>query len=263
MNPRLKICLAVLLGLVCWLPAPGAMALGGAISGADGGLSSHVVMVLSRQGNQHGACTGTVIARDIIVTAAHCVAGKTSVVVAYPENGSHVLQRVTARAINPGFSKAARVSLDLAVLKLEGQLPSRFRPVRIDRGSGIHSVGNAQRIAGYGMQAEGDDQSAGTLRSARVEVLPRLFPRFLRLGVNGNLSELAICTGDSGGPVFETGAGEPLLVGVVYGREKLGDAKSCGVTAQAVRIAPQRAWIDGVVAKWMGQAPRQPRSAAR
>lgn len=239
------------------------MALGGNASGKNANLAPHLVMVLSRQGNKHGACTGTVIAQNIILTAAHCVAGNKQVVVAYAEDGSHVLQRIAAKAINPGFSGKSRVSIDLALVKLEGALPSRFSPLKLDGGEGIHAVGASQTLVGFGLQRERDEASAGTLRSAEVQVLPRLFPRFLRLGTapDASLSDFAVCTGDSGGPVLENRGGRPLVVGVVYGREKYGNAQSCGITAQAVRIAPQRAWIDGVFTAWRtGQTiPRPPR----
>lgn len=239
------------------LHATGAFALGGSASGADRSLVPHLVMVLSKQGARHSACTGTVIARDIVVTAAHCVAGNRQIVIAYAEDGSHVLQRILAKALNPGFSSGSRVSIDLALLRLEGALPARFSPVTLDRGQGAHRVGQSQTIAGFGLQAEQAESTAGTLRSASVSVLPRLFPRYLRLGQGGEpgLSDIAICTGDSGGPVFEAESSTPLLVGVVYGREKFGNAQSCGVTAQAVRIAPQRQWIESVLARWSGQAP--------
>ncbi len=205
-------------------------------------------MVLSRQGNKHGACTGTVIARDIILTAAHCVAGNKQVVIAYPEDGSHVLQRVAAKAINPGFSPNSRVSIDLALVRIEGKLPARFQPMSLEADDGNHAIGANRRVAGFGLAAERDEASAGTLRSARVSVLPKLYPRFLRLGyrADADLADFAVCTGDSGGPVLDG----TMVVGVVYGREKFGNAQSCGTTAQAVRIAPQRKWIDGILARW-------------
>jgi secreted trypsin-like serine protease len=252
--------LAALAGSLSGNPA---LALGGSQSRLDSSLQPHLVMVLSREGNRHGACTGTVVARNVVLTAAHCVSGKKQVVIAYAENGSHVLQRVVARAIHPGFSRNASVSVDVALVRLEGALPARFSPLPMDRGESGHSIGAGRIVAGYGMQREGDEQSAGTLRSAPVQVLPRLFPRFMRLGtsVDAELSDTAICTGDSGGPVLDSSTSPPRVVGVVYGRERFGTAKSCGTIAQAVRLAPQRAWIDTNLTRFSGGASPRPSQA--
>jgi S1-C subfamily serine protease len=239
------------------LAAPNALALGGAAARADSGLSNHIVMVLSSRTNAQGVCTGTVIARDIILTAAHCVHGAKQLAVAYFENGSPVLQKVIAQATNPGFSSEARVSIDMALVKLEGTLPDRFQPIALDRGLGAHEIGINRVIAGFGIAIDRDEKSAGTLRSAKVTVLPRLYPRFLRLGLEdaANLNEIAICRGDSGGPVLERASGSSLLVGVVYGVEKFPNARTCGTTAQAVRVAPQLGWIDDVLDRWARGLP--------
>lgn len=236
------------------------LALGGSQSSANSGLSAHLVMVLSREGNRHGACTGTVVASNVVLTAAHCVAGKKQVVVAYAESGSHVLQRVVARALHPGFSRNASVSVDVALIRLERPLPARLSPLPIDRGESDHAIGASRLVAGFGMQRENDEASAGTLRSANMQVLPRLFPRFMRLGtsVDAELSDAAICTGDSGGPVLDRSESPPRIVGVIYGRERFGSAKSCGTIAQAVRLAPQRQWIDATLAKFSGGAAPRP-----
>jgi hypothetical protein len=235
---------------VCLTATSHAYALGGQASGTDSGLKAHLVMVLSKEGNKHGACTGTVVARDIVLTAAHCVAGNKQVAIAYPEDGSHVLQRASAKAINPGYSPKARVSIDLALIRIDGRLPARFQPMVLEENDGTHVVGVRRRIAGYGLMTDQDETSGGTLRSADVSVLPRLYPRFLRLGyrVEADLTDFAVCTGDSGGPVLDGS----IVVGVVYGREKFGAARSCGTTAQAVRVAPQLDWIRSIIARWGG-----------
>jgi len=218
-------------------------------------------MVLSRQGDRHGACTGTVVAPDVILTAAHCVAGNKMLAIAYPEGETHILQRVADKATNPGYSGKSRVSVDLALVRLESALPARFTPLELDDGSNEHAIGQTRRIAGFGLTMDRAESSGGTLRSASVLVLPKLYPRFMRIGreTGTTLSDLAICTGDSGGPVLDGN----LVVGVVYGREKFGQARDCGVTGQAVRIGPQRGWIEGILARWRGQAspaPRRPMS---
>lgn len=245
----LPIAAALLGGLA--FSTPSALALGGGAARPDGGLASHLVMVLSKQGNKHGACTGTVITPSIILTAAHCVAGNRQVAVAYKEGGSHVLQRVAARAVNPGFSPKARVSIDMALVRLDSPLPARFRPMTLELDDSNHQIGVNRVVAGFGLAADRDEASAGILRSASVTVLPRLYPSFLRLGyrADAGLDDFAVCTGDSGGPVLNGN----VVVGVVYGREKFGTAQTCGTTAQAVRVAPQRRWIDQILRGWTGR----------
>lgn len=257
--------LPLLCGLLALLAgsgvAPPAFALGGDAARPDSALKSHLVMVLSRQANRHGACTGTVIAPDIILTAAHCVAGNKMLAIAYPEGDSHILQRVADKAVHPGYSGKSRVSVDLALVRLEGALPARFSPLSLDTEASEHSIGQSRLVAGYGLTSDRAEASGGTLRSASVLILPKIYPRFMRIGqeTGATLRDLAICTGDSGGPVL---AGS-LVVGVVYGREKYGAARDCGVTAQAVRLAPQRDWIEGVLARWRGHASGRDTSTPR
>ncbi len=64
--------------------------------------------------------------------------------------------------------------------------------------------------------------------------------------------------GDSGGPVLSGGFGGKVIVGVVYGRESFGDARSCGTIGQAVRVAPQAGWIAQNLARWSGEARPRP-----
>jgi secreted trypsin-like serine protease len=233
-----------LAGLLC-LATTAAQPLGGDAASEAGRFENRVVMVL---GNRGSVCTGTVVAPTIVITAGHCVSGSGQYAIAYMEvGGSPTLQEVRQISRHPEFKAGARVSIDIALVRLKMPLPKRFAPVTLDDNAEDDGVGSRQTIAGFGLAREGDDASAGTLRSASVTVLPRYYPRFFRLGLTDG--GVAICKGDSGGPVFSDGLFGLTLTGVIYGKEG-GDGRQCGATAQAIRIAPQRGWIDRVMAQW-------------
>src|SRR5690606_20740361 len=123
----------------------------------------------------------------------------------------------------------------------------RFSPVPIDAGAEPHVLDAPRILAGYGFAEDGIEASAGQLRVAQAVVLPKLLPRFLRLGAKtGGMSAFRICIGDSGGGVF-TPSG--TLVAVIAQRERLNGGKTCGPVAQAVRTAPQIGWIKATMAK--------------
>lgn len=232
----------MLAGMLALASATGAArALGGSAAWDGSRLDGRAVMVLGARGN---ACTGAVVAPTIVITAAHCVSGSARYAIAYREGGSPVLQEVAEVARHPEFRAGARVSIDLALVRLKLALPARFTPSALDGDRDDEKVGDTLTIAGFGLQRERDEASAGQLRQAGVTVLPRYFPRFFRLGRSDG--GVLICKGDSGGPVFDA---DIRLAGIVYGKE-LSDGRECGSVAQAIRIAPQRAWIDRVMARW-------------
>jgi secreted trypsin-like serine protease len=245
LTPTRALARAVLLSLP-FVGSGQVMALGGdAVSNADR-LENRTVMVLGSRGS---VCTGAVVSPTVILTAAHCVTGAGQYAVAYKEaGGTPTLQEVRQIARHPEFRSGSRVSIDLALVRLKLPLPSRFSTFKLDGSSDDDdAVGSTQTIAGFGLAREGDDRSAGTLRAASVTVLPRYYPRYFRLGVNS--ASLSICKGDSGGPVLSEGFLGTTLTGIIYGKEGA-DGRQCGITAQAVRIAPQRAWIDRTMAQW-------------
>jgi secreted trypsin-like serine protease len=236
---------AAVASLLLSLSAAPAAALGGEAVSEAGRLESRVVMVLGSRGS---VCTGSVLSPTVVITAGHCVSGSGRYAVAYREGGSPVLQEVREVRRHPEFSGRQRVSIDMALVRLRTPLPPRFSPVALDDTAEDDTVGARKTIAGYGLAREGDEKSAGTLRAGQVSILPRFYPRYMRLGLPSG--DFRICKGDSGGPVFAEGLVGMTLTGVVYASERKQGGRQCGDTAQAVRIAPQRGWIDGVRAVW-------------
>lgn len=228
--------------LISTLPAA---ALGGSAARfADAAFSGSTVMVLGTRGS---ACSGTVVGLKLVLTAAHCVEGSKQIAIAWLEAGQPKLMAVTASARHPQAHTGSAVSVDLALLALGEALPPRFSPAPIDAGEAPHELGAPRVLAGYGLAEDGVDASAGQLRTASTVVLPKLLPRFLRLGtVEGGMNAFRICTGDSGGGVFTP---DGMLVAVIAQRERLNGGKTCGPVAQAVRTAPQIGWIKATMAK--------------
>jgi hypothetical protein len=209
------------------------------------GLLDRTVMVLSSRG---GVCSGIVLARDVVLTAAHCVMGANEYRVHYRgPNGSPPALVGTARTvIHPGFRadaiRARRRSIDLALLQLEQELPARFVPAVLSTTQPMQ--GEAVMVAGYGVARERDIRSTGLLRSAELRVVEPFGPSRIVLWLGGRAGSGA-CEGDSGGPLLLRQA---VVAVTTWSRGE--SEKNCGSLTQGILLGEQRAWIDDVLARW-------------
>lgn len=218
----------------------------------------YVVMVLDRDGGSASYCSGSVIAQNIILTAAHCVSSIDDTRVHFREaQGRPVLLEISAIAINPGFrADAARrrlLSIDLALVRLAEPLPARFAPVELSRSDKVE-LGQKFRIAGFGISEEGAGRTGGILRAGLVVANgPKSSVLLWVRDPDG--TGLGACTGDSGAPIFAVE--RPAVVAVaVWAKGENG--QQCGALTQAVLIEPQRAWIDRVLQAWDGSQTTRP-----
>src|SRR5262249_52392794 len=99
---------------------PAAAMVGGASPAADG-LGRWIVMVLGSRGN---LCTGTALTRDLVLTAAHCVAAAPNHRI-LSEKGAALMEVHTA-STHPRFDPQSfannRATADVALIKLAAPL---------------------------------------------------------------------------------------------------------------------------------------------
>lgn len=209
----------------------------------EGALSRQTVMVLGSGG---GVCTGVVVARDAVLTAAHCVAAPEHRIHYRDAEGRPVLLQPRAKAVHPGYDRGAiegrRRSVDLALLRLGEPLPARFEVAALS--ARLPARGASLTLGGYGVARPGDARSTGTFRTVPLAVVEPHGPSRLLVWLDGSGSAGA-CNGDSGGPLADE-AGIAAIATWATGPK----AKGCGAITQGVLVGPQREWIDRTLASW-------------
>jgi secreted trypsin-like serine protease len=246
---------AVFTALLAALSSARAM-VGGAPS-AESGLGRAVVTVVGSRGN---FCSGTLIAPNVVLTAAHCVpANATTKVVAYGAQRQPTLLDVRRVASHPQFNARGianhRATADVALLQLAvpmaGKSPSTLGSPRAPI-----AVGTRFTVAGIGVTRRGDGKSGGIARAATLVATGRPGTLQIRLvdpATNNTREGLGACTGDSGGPVFEAQDGRNVIVGVISWSTAANSADGCGGLTGVTPLTLYRDWIDRTVKSWRGR----------
>jgi secreted trypsin-like serine protease len=234
--------LAFLLG--CF---PAIALVGGAPPVEGTGAGRHVVLIVGSRGN---SCTGTAIARDLVLTAAHCVlAGAEYKLVEFDAAHKPSLRDVADIARHPQFKLDSllhhRATADMALLKLPAALPEKLAPVPLANRASV-AVGDHFTVVGYGVTVRGDGKTGGTARAAVLAATGRPGTLQIRLVDPATLGErpgLGACTADSGAPAFEENSGQFALVGVVSWSTGPGGSDGCGGLTGVTPIVLYRDWI--------------------
>ncbi len=224
-----------------WAGLASAQAINGGISGPSD-LAAQTAMIVSTRGSY---CTGTVIARDLMITAAHCVQPASNYAVTVESGGSTRVVQVARIVLHPKYKPnqfETRVpSPDMAILKLSEPFPARYQPARISADTALPKLGDNFVLAGFGFVRDGDEKSLGKLRSVSLPAVGTTGGIMVRLSASNGSSNGA-CTGDSGGPAFRGGE----LAGVI-GWISTPAGKNCGFVTGVTLAGLQRAWIISTV----------------
>ncbi len=198
--------------------------------------------------NERGFCTANVIAQDVLLTAAHCVHKIKGAVAYWPGLKPEAFVPAKDILIHPGYRpdapKTRERSIDLALVRLDRALPANFTPLTIDYDARVE-LGTPFIISGFGLRQEKDGKTAGTLMSATL-VTREPLSKLLIWAKDPQARGRGGCTGDSGGPFLSQ---ESKLVAITVWSAGVGD-KACGDLTQALRLGPERAFIEKALANW-------------
>ncbi len=244
--------LAALLALL--LATPALAITGHAPSALPNG--RHEVMIVGSHGT---FCTGTAIARDLVLTAGHCIAADTSYkLVEFDAARRPRLLDVRDVARHPQFNLrtllAHRATADVALLKMARPLPQEILPAHLGRGA-TPKVGATLSVFGYGLAVHGNGKTGGVLRVARLTVTGHpgnLQIRLVDPATAGTRPGMGACTGNSGAPVFEGSA----LIGVVSWSTGPNMSAGCGGMTGVTPIALYRGWIEQEARRLGSPLPR-------
>ncbi|WP_141733392.1 S1 family peptidase [Oligoflexus tunisiensis] len=154
-------------------------------------------------------CTGTIIAKDLILTAAHCYDNSVQggyVLFGIQFNGrDRKIINIEKATVNRAYTDPHN---DVAMLKLASDIPAGYKPAKLLPAGVSLTNGQTVRQAGYG--SDNTPNSFGTLRTVDS--------RYVGQGSRGSLSvrngSTAACSGDSGGPLYVQQNGEWYVAGI-------------------------------------------------
>jgi len=232
----------ILSAMLClWLSAP-ACALTGNAPPAEGYAGRAIVMVIDPRGD---LCTGTALTRELVLTAAHCVAAGLDYQVKTFQTGQTIAVRSVA--LHPRFDMAnyaaSRATADLALVKLAAPLSGLVLPAKLAPARRV-AAGETLTIAGFGVTLAGTALGLGLPRMASLTVTGKpgsLQIRLFDLAARNARAGLGACTGDSGAPAFEPAS--EGVIGVVSWTTAPGDEEGCGGLTGVTPLLLHYTWI--------------------
>lgn len=199
-------------------------------------------------------CSGTLIAQNAVLTAAHCLesdAKDIAIVFNSRINGidRRSIRMVQASFVHPEYDSSGSYDThDIGILIFEGKAPAGFSPAPLSDNYNDLTYGKQLRVAGYGLNwAWGPKLGAGILRTVRLKIRNLQFSN-TEFTLDHSLKR-GVCSGDSGGPVYIE-RGRTLVTAGVISR---GDSipvpliPKCFLFSIVTRVDAHLPWITGIL----------------
>lgn len=209
-------------------------------------------------------CSGSLIAKDIVVSAAHCVGSNVkSMVIIFDVDKDKILgsaqslkdilknskvrqvQRAVVATAWAAHQNDPKDEGDISVIKFAGVLPAGFAPIDRLKDAKVLKKGSVVTLAGYGITNGVTHAGAGVLRQVQVQISN---PTFGATEIEMDQTHgKGACHGDSGGPALINVNGKNFLFGVTSRGEK-DPANTCTRFAVYTNTVSYNTMIDKAVA---------------
>ena len=236
---------------------------------AKNGQFPWVARIVARQGKLVDACTGTVVAANLILTAGHCVEDVQTGIPREPsdfevQTAASAAGQLTDRSsrvsrvlVYPGFERKSGVG-DAALLELS--TPATVPSIQLASESDDWPAGTRALMAGWG-RTDGAPQRTHRplLRWANTVVgspdwcagqLRGFYAGRQLCAMNAPSDNTAGCAGDSGGPLLVKRGSETIEIGVVNGSVVRGSKIVTCLTSEPTVYANSSV-ISGWVHEWI------------
>ncbi len=210
-------------------------------------------------------CTGTLVSKDTVLTAAHCFFNDRN----RREVGDKDLQFNFAGQlfqsvevfINPSYSSRSEACVeneyDAALIKIASPelLPPTIVPASLGRSNPLK--GQKLTLVGYGLEGKGQSGEGSSMPPPGLvnygsTVIERLSSSYIQWDFDPGESNTA--SGDSGGPSFAEVSGIATLVGITCGGT---DNAQFGTESYNTRVDRIVSWIDSVAGSSSNPFPPQ------
>ena len=211
-------------------------------------------------------CTGTLIAKNVVLTAGHCVYKakpneKTRTVIVFSNDLNGLIgekkkdgpqlpvpeYRFVTKAIpHPLYGKSATEQAtteanDVALMQFDGEMPAGYQLATVLTDESVLKAGATVTLAGFGYTDGAGKKSDGLLRKVDVQVLEAF--NATEVAVDQSLGKGA-CHGDSGGPAFINVGGVEYVWGVTSRGAGKNGVDDCSLYGIYTKIYAQKLFIN-------------------
>lgn len=209
---------------------------GTSVNPEDLAAKSTVALILESNQKPFAFCTGTLISKNLVLTAAHCIRSAKIEDVSIALGGiipetfqSKSIFKIAAWKSHPDYQVTFDPGTefyigmnDLALLKLSQEITDSYKAVEILSPKSTLSPGQKLLLAGFGVMSEAySAEPAKHLQYAQVS-LEKIWQNLL---VTNQTEGIGACRGDTGGPAYLESAQGLIVVGATRGPH--GKATSC------------------------------------